>query len=90
MKSYHCAEFLRKSVLAVALLVCGTAGVSWGQATDGGSGGGSTVRAADARGDDDGDGMDWGWLGLLGLLGLAGLRPRRDHVVHDRTNVARP
>lgn len=28
------------------------------------------------RFDDDGDGMDWGWIGLFGLAGLAGLMGR--------------
>lgn len=27
---------------------------------------------------DDGDDMDWGWIGLIGLAGLLGLRGRDD------------
>ena len=72
--------------VAVSLTVCSFAGVSWGQATDSGSGT-TTGTRTDVRDDDDDrddDGFDWGLLGLLGLLGLAGLRRRTDHVrVHD-------
>src|SRR5688572_9943848 len=71
----------RRVALAVVLTIVSFAGVSWGQAADGGSGNTGGTRT-DAR--DDDDGFDWGLLGLLGLLGLAGLKRRNDHVrVHD-------
>lgn len=34
--------------------------------------------AAVAPANDEGDDMEWGWIGLLGLAGLMGLRRRDD------------
>jgi MYXO-CTERM domain-containing protein len=68
--------FVRRTIFTGALAVALLTGVSWGQATDGGTG--TTVRTTTDDADDDG--FDWGLLGLLGLAGLAGLKRRDDHV----------
>lgn len=36
-----------------------------------------TVTTTDDR--YDGDGNDWGWIGVLGLIGLYGLRGKKEH-----------
>jgi MYXO-CTERM domain-containing protein len=42
---------------------------------------GTSGMQAEAYGNQDRDGFNFGWLGLLGLAGLLGLRQaRRDHV----------
>ena len=45
---------------------------------------------ADDTYEEEGDGMDLGWLGLLGLAGLLGLRRRPDHVHTHTTHTTPP